>query len=397
MLSQYMRLFTQTGALPDGDANNPADPLVDVSIANQDGIGILFDFNYLYIGQHYPFVNLFMLMDVLNQALNVVPVVAISTPYNAVGPVDEVQQITFPTVPTSGTFKLTYAGNDSAALSYNATPAAVEAALQALAGLATVTVAAFGNGYAVTFVGIAAPTLLTATPTNLVTSVASKFKAEYWDGAEWKQAVDVLDGTNGLYKSGMIQFSLRNGYSWCEVTETDDDSTSCPEALKGLYIDNCYWLRLSPITTGAYDAPNPITRIKRVCYAFTNTGHVNGIDIEGPSYYESIGDQTGLPNKSDWIPEIIHASEEMVLDLKRIGFIKSAGQIIELDELYLACAWKTLAHIYFNLGKAYTENRAIVNGKYEKALSSKALTFDNDGDGKLKRKELQATTTRMTR
>lgn len=392
MLSQYLRLFTQTGILPDGDDNNPADPLVDVSLQNQDGSGILFNFNYLYIAQHYPFVNLFALMDVINQALNVVPVIAITTPYNAVGPVNEIQSVTFPTVPTSGTFKLTYGGVDTADINYNATPGEVEAALRAIPALATVTVIALANCYEVTFVGMAAPTILTCTPTALVTAVTSKFKVEYWDGTAWRTAVDVIDSSNGLKQSGMIQFSLSNKYSWCEIAETDDDTTNCPKALVGRYINDCYWLRLSPITTGIYSAPNPLTRIKRLCYAFTTTAYINAIDVEAPSYYDSIKE-----GKTNWHEEIIHASEEMVLDLKRIGFIKSAGQIIEFDELYLACAWKTLGHIYYNLGKAYTENRAIVTGKYDKALSSKALTFDKNFDGKVERKEINATETRMMR
>lgn len=396
MLSQYLRLFTQTGTHPDGDDSVlpvvAPDPLIDVSLKNQDGTGILFDFNYLYIAQHYPFVNLFMLMDQINQALDVVKTLTVTTPYDAIGPVDEIQTVAFATMPTQGTFTLDYNGNVTPALAYNATPGDIEAALQALPGLATVTVAATVSGFTVTMVGMAAPLTLAISSTTLKTSITSKFKIEYWDGTTWQQAVDVLDSTNGLYSHGMIQFSLKNKYQWCEVAETDDDTTNCPKALVGLFINDCYWLRLSPITTGAYTAPNPLTKIKRLCYAFTTTEHINSIDVEAPSYYDSI-----LDGKTSWVEEIIYSSEEMVLDLKRIGYIKSAGQVIELDELYLACAWKTLAHIYFNLGKAYTENRGIVTGKYDKALSSKALTFDQNKDGKIERKEINATETRMIR
>jgi hypothetical protein len=162
--------------------------------------------------------------------------------------------------------------------------------------------------------------------------------------------------------------------------------------LKGLFINDCYWLRISFSTTGGNVVPSTNTKIKRLCYAFTTTSYINSEDKEAPSYYESIEE-----GKSDWINEIIHASEEMVHDLKRIGFIKSAGEIIELDEIYLPCTWKTLSHIYFQLGKAYVDNRAIMSGKYEKALSSKALTFDNNKDGKLDRNEYNATSTKMVR
>lgn len=395
MLSQYLRLFTQSGNLPDGDANTAADPLTDVSLANQDGSGILFNFNYLYIAQHYPFVNLFMLMDQINQAFTIIPTVTIPTPYDGTDPgniVHEVQHIAFTQVPDDGVFNIEIEGS-GVEFDQTCTAAEIEDAFTQIAGLENITVAGdFENGFDIALVDVANPALIIVDADELRKTVSSKFKIEYWDGTEWRTAVDVIDGSRGLYQHGMIQFNLHNRYQWCEVPETDDDTTNCPKALVGRFINNCYWLRLSPITTGAYQAPNPLTKIKRLCYAFTTTEHINSIDVEAPNYYDSIED-----GKTSWVEEIIHASEEMVLDLKRIGFIKSAGQIIELDELYLACAWKTLAHIYFNLGKAYTENRAVVTNKYEKALSSKALTFDNDGDGRLKRKELQATTTKMVR
>jgi hypothetical protein len=397
MLSKYMRLFTQSGSYPDGDDSNPPDALTDVSLENQDGRGFLVDFDYLYIAQHYPFVNLFMLMEVFNAPLTVVPVIAIATPYNPVGPVDEVQSITFPTVPTSGTFTLTYDGETTSSLPFNATAQAVEDALRLLTGLATVDVISNATGYLVSFTGISAPELLTITPTALVTSVTSKPKFEYWDGTSWIDAVDVLDSSRGFYQHGMAQYSLKNDYSICEITETDSDSTGIPRQLVGLGINNCYWVRMSFVTTGIYDVPNPLTKIKQICYAFTITSYVNGVDVEGPTFYEPISDMTGESNKSDWVREIIHASEEMILDLKRVGFIKSSGQVIEFDELYLACTYKTLMHIYYQLGKAYAEKRSIMSNKYEKALSSKALTFDSDKDGKLDRNEYQATSTRMSR
>jgi hypothetical protein len=280
MLTKYLRLFKHSGVF-----NASTNPLVDISL--NDGITVNFD--TLYIAQHYPFVNLFLLMDVLN-------------------------------------------------------------------------------------------------------TQTTKLKIEYWINNEWKQAVDVLDATEGLKKTGMLQFSTRNHYLWHEITETDDDSQSCPTEFKGLYVNNCYWLKISFITTGGYAVPDATTKIKKIGYAFTTTDYINSIDIEAPNYYESI-----LAGKTNWVNEIMHASEEMIHDLKRIGFIKSAGEIIEFDELYLACAWKTLSHIYFQLGKGYADNRELMNDKYEKALGSKALSFDNNRDGKLDRRELNATSTRMSR
>jgi hypothetical protein len=70
--------------------------------------------------------------------------------------VSEVQTITITGAPTGGTFSLTFGGQTTPALAYNAAPSAVQTALQALssigAGNATVTGTA-GSSYVVTFAG----------------------------------------------------------------------------------------------------------------------------------------------------------------------------------------------------------------------------------------------------
>ena len=74
------------------------------------------------------------------------------------------QVITITGGPTGGTFTLTYAGQTTAAIPYNATAAAVLAALEALSNIApgdvTVTGAA-GGPYTITFTGTLAGTNVT--------------------------------------------------------------------------------------------------------------------------------------------------------------------------------------------------------------------------------------------
>jgi len=67
---------------------------------------------------------------------------------------DEVQTITFSAVPDSGTWKLSFDGEETAVLPFNANAAAVQAALNALAGLTGVTVTgSFAGGFVITFAG----------------------------------------------------------------------------------------------------------------------------------------------------------------------------------------------------------------------------------------------------
>ena len=377
MLKKYLRLFTRVGT----------DPLVDISLKNEKQDGIALDFDYLYMAQHYPFVNFFLLMLQTNESRDVTGSVAIVTPYDMVGPVDEIQEVSFDIVRTAGGFTLTYDTFTTPTLAFDATGADVQAALRDHPPLATVDVVSNATGYLVSFTGIASPLTLTVTEVSLVNFVAPEFELQYWDGFEWRDCVDVLDSSYGLTENGVLQYSLKNDYSWQKIEETELDDSNIPPELQGLNINNCHWLRVR-----LTEAPNPATRIKKITYAFTTTETVNAEDKEAPSYYESI-----RPGKTNWTEEIIEASQEMVHDLKRIGFIKSEGQIIEFDDLHLACAWKTLARIYFNLGRAFRDQRYDMIAKYEKALSSRALTLDKDMDGRINANEINATESRMTR
>lgn len=60
----------------------------------------------------------------------------------ATGGVNEVQDLTFSAAPTGGTFTITFDGQTTAAIAYNATPAQVKAALEALNNIDVVTVTA---------------------------------------------------------------------------------------------------------------------------------------------------------------------------------------------------------------------------------------------------------------
>lgn len=80
-------------------------------------------------------------------------------PYFGAGPSNEVQKITL-TGATGGTFVLTHESNPTTALAYNASPAAVQAALEALPsiGAGNVSVTAGCHGYVIVFIGTLAGT-----------------------------------------------------------------------------------------------------------------------------------------------------------------------------------------------------------------------------------------------
>lgn len=77
------------------------------------------------------------------------------------GTTDEVQTVTITGAPTGGTFTLTYSGQTTAAIAYNATAATVQSALEALSNIApgdVVVTGSAGGPWTVTFAGTLADT-----------------------------------------------------------------------------------------------------------------------------------------------------------------------------------------------------------------------------------------------
>lgn len=246
--------------------------------------------------------------------------------------------------------------------------------------------------------------LLDATKLNTKTS---KIKIEYWNSAQkWTEAKDVLDFTRGLKKHGLVQFQLDNQYSWDCIQQTDADDTDAPTEIKGKSINDCHWLRLSydvaplnadavaddPSTVGVDETAAAIQCvIKAFTYAFTTSEKVNAVDVQAPRYYETFA--TG---KTDWMEEILVGSEMMIADMKAAGIIKSAGQIILLDDFVLPCAYRVLEHIYSQMGTAYDGKRGEVKALYKQFMSG-PKTIDTNMDATIKKNEQQSSAPRMYR
>lgn len=242
---------------------------------------------------------------------------------------------------------------------------------------------------------------------TLINTVNSKIKIEYYNQSEkWIEAKDVLDFSKGLKKSGLVQFQLDNDFSWSAIGQTDATDASIPNELKALSINDCHWLRLSfdvaPINSVAVidDAGTPLIdetaaaiypSILAFTYAFTTSEKVNAVDVQASRYYETF--QTG---KTSWQDEILVGSEMMIADMKAAGILKSAGQIILLDDFVLPCAYRVLEHIYSQMGTAYDGKRGEVKALY-KSFMSGPKTIDQNIDGRISQSEQLASAPRIYR
>jgi hypothetical protein len=220
-------------------------------------------------------------------------------------------------------------------------------------------------------------------------SNASVMSVQYWDGTAWRDAVDVMDGTSTsgvtLAKSGMIQWSSDDEYTWNKVFDTEDSNS--PSELQTLKVYNCYWARLKVSASLSASADS-----KEICYSFTTSQRLKDFDVEIDTYLNSFSN-----GKTDWIDEIKTASKLVVQDLKRLGLIVSNGQIIELDDVYVPTSLRALMLIYSHLGPSYNDKIAAKQKEYSDALNIRRFTFDSNADGKLDAGEVSSTIKRVYR
>ena len=198
---------------------------------------------------------------------------------------------------------------------------------------------------------------------DTVNTNPSVMSVDYWYGESWKPAVDVMDGTSlagaTLGKSGLLQFSLDDNYSWAKVYDTED--TIAPPELQTLKVYNCYWARLKVSATLSAS-----TDSKEIGYSFTNGQRLKDFDVEIDTYLTSFAS-----TKTDWIDEIKTGSKLVVQDLKRMGLVMGSGQVIELDDVYVPTSLRTLMLIYSHLGPSYKDKITAM----QKAVSYTHLTL----------------------
>jgi hypothetical protein len=193
-----------------------------------------------------------------------------------------------------------------------------------------------------------------------------------WNGHSWEPTVDIIDSTDGLKQDGVIQWTINRESVWAE---TEDTSLYQDMGLSSLKIYNLYWARIT--FTGASAV------LKRIRYKFTDESQLNVIDPDLGRIMTAWDS-----NKTDWLEQILTASEIVALDLKGRKIIKNQGQIFRFDELYIPTAYKALSIIYAALDDEYTDKRDDARAMYHKLLGPQILSVDKNKDGHLSKHEI---------
>ncbi len=211
---------------------------------------------------------------------------------------------------------------------------------------------------------------------------ASTLSISYWDGNEWRAAVDVIDQTSGFQQDGLITFSPNKANSGWVYEDTVNNSGS--EEITGLgdiTIYDRYWLRLS--LSADLDAG---TTIKWIMYKFISDDELyseypvfNSASIK--SAYES--------GKTTWEEQIVVASQLTVDELVKNGVIQSGDQLLDYSKLKSPTVAKVAEIIFNAFGDDYNDDRLKASEVFKQRIGKKVFNVDTNSDAALNRQELK--------
>ncbi len=207
---------------------------------------------------------------------------------------------------------------------------------------------------------------------NTVNTNAAELDIEIWQNTQFINAVDTLDGTRvsgvTLARSENVVFSPDRDESWELVEDTSEDSVP-PELKAGTPIYyNLYWMRIR--VTADLDVG---TVLNKFGYRFADGALLSAVDPDIDKYLES-----WKAGKTDWDEQLQLASERVISDMKARGIIVHPGEILLMDELAWATAYKALHIIYMPLGPDFNERKVDADKAYRDIMDAQRFTIDTN-------------------
>ena len=214
------------------------------------------------------------------------------------------------------------------------------------------------------------------------------FMLDFWDGVEWLQVVDVLDGTMGFMCSGEIKV-IYDQDQMKRMKRADSDEIGL-EIEGNKVIRDKYWIRFHmELPTFEPEEEEVFAEVRKVGIALTD---YSALKDEFPN----VDTYLGTFGQEDWSSQIMAASDEAIDSLKNDEIIRSKEQLLDTREWRRAVAYRALAKIYENIGGEEMITRAeMAERKYKSMIRNKTRTIDLNNDGIVQ--DLERNRTRISR
>lgn len=206
---------------------------------------------------------------------------------------------------------------------------------------------------------------------NASNTIPAKMKIEVYDGESWEEVNEVIDETEGFFKSGHVTFTPDRDAGW-QHENTNDEGSFVP-GLQSVKIYDQYWMRVSFDVTLDSDCS-----LLWVGSLFCDDSDIGS---EYPDLVKSSVLSAFQSGKTNWEEQRVRASEVLIQDLMINRVIVDSGQMLEKEDYRVACVQKVAEIIFNAFGDDYIDNRQRAREEYQRRLSNPIKRIDHNANG----------------
>jgi hypothetical protein len=195
---------------------------------------------------------------------------------------------------------------------------------------------------------------------------SSKLSIEYWTSEGWASCVEVLDSTNGLSRTGFLEWTPDRQTSW--AMESTNDEGQSVDGLTSVKIYDKFWVRIKTDVSFSNDC-----EIDWIGNLFSND---DDLGSEYPDLIRGEVKTSFKAGKVNWEEQSVRAAEIIIQDLIDKNVIKEKGQILNWRDFTNASVHKVAEIIFNSFGDDYRDNSADARKEYLQRISKSIYRVD---------------------
>jgi len=204
---------------------------------------------------------------------------------------------------------------------------------------------------------------------SALNTASSTMSLSYWDGKEWRSAVDIEDGTSGFTADGKVMFVPDKQYGWMKEDTVRNSGVEEITGLGDVTIYDRYWLRVS--FDNDLDADTAIQWIGRL---FASDDDLYG---EYPMFNNTALKTAIEAGKTTYEEQRLRATEVCIDNLITKGIITNGNQLLNAEILKTPIVSKTAEIIFTMLGfDEYEDDRKRARNEYTSRLNKDIFNVD---------------------
>lgn len=203
------------------------------------------------------------------------------------------------------------------------------------------------------------------------------FFVKYWTGTNgWKDAVETIDETDGMTKSGFLSWNPDRDHGWSREHTEDIDE------LDSLKIYDLFWTKIS-FSGVAGDRTCSLDYIGEI---FSDD---RALGYEFPDLLRTQAMTSFQSGKTDWKDQHAISAKIILDDMRSKKIINFKEQILNRRELELASVSKTAEIIYSSFGQEFQEQKLEAHKEYVSRMNKDIFNIDRSETAQVTERTLQ--------